>query len=724
MTIDDLPKGNSPKAIDYDYFPAKFLAVIWRNWNRVHPARVAEVIGTIEEKVVEMGELMGLHRDDSSLDDFRNRGYLTIIRYNWQLLDYDQLLQLLGWTVERLEFTLVDDDFMFVKLGNVKPACGHVEYRELTADEREQARRIGEIMKEVDDSLPERGDKPFAFLDRFGHAVRTAGTADDGLRMIFSYSAVYGDALLPEMADPYPEALLADYAAMGVNAVWMPVILHQLVPWLGENMPLSARWNERLARLRELAKRTRKYGIRLILYINEPRAIPARIPIEYEEWRGVRHKATQVLSFCPWKDGMLDALSGAIERLCREVPDLGGFFTITMSENVTHCLARDCEQSMEGEMESHCPACVEHGHAANVVAVMKAIRSGMKRAGGDMKLLAYTWAWTDDYDLDILKGLPEDIVIMSVSESGMETDIEGYKSKTCDYSISKVGPGEQAKRMWRKATATGHRTAAKVQVNTSWEMGGVPAIPVPTLVEEHLTKLKAEGVKDFMLSWTLGGYPGGNLELLTHTCEELAERDYGKFAPRVLDVWKRFGEAFRKLPFNFYYTLYYSPINIGPANPLCPVKTGYESGMVCGIPYADIDLWCKDADYPHDIYERRFEELSREWGEALESLRAIGRELSESSRAAFTDLWNRAEATYCCLRSTWCQIAYINLRDAGRLKDTKALLDEEMSLARRLLEVVRADSRIGFEAANNYFYGENELREKIVQAKYLMSKLG
>ena len=720
MTIRDLPVGDAPEAPDFPHFPAPYLAVIWRNWNRIHPAKIAEVLETTEEKVVAAGKAMGLERDDRALDAFKERGFLTVIRYNWHLLDYEQLLQLLDWTPERMMFTLVDDDFMFVKLGKIKPRCGKVVYRELSAGESRRVAEIAGIMRQVDPALPGKTELPFDFLSCFGKAPERAASGDGSLRMIFSYPAVYGDALLPEAVDPYPDGLLADYAASGVNAVWLPVILYQLIPWLGKDMPLSARCDERMAKLKTIAARAKKHGIRLILYLNEPRAIPGRIKIVNEKWRGAFHASSGMSAFCPRADGMLDALSDAIEELCRRVPELGGFFTITMSENITHCLA----QSVNPGTGTPCPACAQHSPAENIVSVMKSIRSGMKRAGtGDMLLIAYTWAWSPEWGREILEALPSDIVIMSVSEADMETDLDGFKSRTYDYSMSKVGPGGSAKKWWQNARKYGHRVAAKIQVNTSWEMGGVPVIPVPTLVEEHLQKLRAENVGDFMLSWTIGGYPGGNLELLLRSCREIAVRDYGSAAPQIMAIWHDFGEAFRKLPFNLHFTIYYSPVNVGPANLLYAVKTNYHSGMVCGIPFDDINLWCSGADYPRDVYEKRFRILSEEWGSALEKLRSVGKTLPASSRAAFADLWNRAEATYCTLRSTYCQIAFINLRDAGKLSGTKKLVAEEIELARRLLCVVKADSRIGFEAANHYFYGENELREKIIACRALLDSL-
>ena len=53
----------------------------------------------------------------------KTRGYLTLIRNNWHLLNYEQLLELLDWTPEKMAYTLKEEDFFWHKLGNLKPAC-------------------------------------------------------------------------------------------------------------------------------------------------------------------------------------------------------------------------------------------------------------------------------------------------------------------------------------------------------------------------------------------------------------------------------------------------------------------------------------------------------------------------------------------------------------------------------------------------------------------------
>ena len=41
----------------------------------------------------------------------KTRGYITLIRRNWHLLPYEQLLELVEMTPEQLAFTLREDDF-------------------------------------------------------------------------------------------------------------------------------------------------------------------------------------------------------------------------------------------------------------------------------------------------------------------------------------------------------------------------------------------------------------------------------------------------------------------------------------------------------------------------------------------------------------------------------------------------------------------------------------
>lgn len=711
MEISEIPVGNAKPTLDFPFFPAKHLAVIWHNWNLVSPAKIAAALETTEENIIADAEAMGLIRDDSNLQIFAERGYQTIIRTNWHLLDYEQMLTILGegWTPGRLAFTLKEDDFLWVKLGCLKPICGKVVYRDLTEEEKVRVAEIAKETAEIRNCFPSEIDERYSFLKKYGTKTALGGAKSENLRMIYSYSALYGDPFMDEKTDPYPEGLLKDYAAAGINAVWLPGLLYTLIPWLGEDLEISKDWQKRLAGVRRIADRCAKYGIRLFLYLNEPRSLPKAIA-DKTPWGGSVTESDGSTALCPWAPGLLEAFSAGVERLCREVPTLGGFFTITMSENLTHCLSRSNE-----EMSYICPECAKHSKADNVAAVLDAIYKGIKNAGSDAKLVAWSWAWKPEWAIDVLKNLPKDIMMMCVSETNVETNVFGHKGSILDYSISKPGPGPDAKILWDLARKTGHPCVAKVQMNTTWEMSALPSIPVPYLVKQHINGLKAEGIDNFMLTWTLGGYPGGNLPLLNLSVEELAQQKFGKDADMMTKIWKIFSDAFAKIPFDYVDQIYNSPQNIGPANFFYKEPTGYTASMVRGFPYDDLKSW--RGNYPEDIFELAFKTAAEEWKTGLDLLWTLGdtEELKEQKVLA--------ETAWCCLQSTYLQTRFVRLRDAGKLSETLPLVKEDLELVKMLIKNYLSDSRIGYEATNHYFYSINELMEKIIASNWLIREL-
>ena len=57
-----------------------------------------------------------------------------------------------------------------------------------------------------------------------------------------------------------------------------------------------------------------------------------------------------------------------------------------------------------------------------------------------------------------------------------------------------------------------------------------------------------------------------------------------------------------------------------------------------------------------------------------------------------------------------------------RCRELIAILNREIELARRLFELASADSRIGYEASNHYFYVPLDLVEKVVSCDYLRTR--
>jgi hypothetical protein len=71
---------------------------------------------------------MGLPSASAVPPEIKTRGYISIIRRNWHLLPYSQLLELLDMTPQRMSFSLREEDFLWIKLGSLKPKCEPLRY--------------------------------------------------------------------------------------------------------------------------------------------------------------------------------------------------------------------------------------------------------------------------------------------------------------------------------------------------------------------------------------------------------------------------------------------------------------------------------------------------------------------------------------------------------------------------------------------------------------------
>jgi hypothetical protein len=66
---------------------------------------------------------------------------------NGNLLPYEQLLQLLGWTSEEMAYML-EDDFFFHKLGLLKPKVDRLQWSEPTPEQRRREKEISKLIHE------------------------------------------------------------------------------------------------------------------------------------------------------------------------------------------------------------------------------------------------------------------------------------------------------------------------------------------------------------------------------------------------------------------------------------------------------------------------------------------------------------------------------------------------------------------------------------------------
>lgn len=743
--------GGQKLPVPFTHFPGRLHAFVWRNWNLVPVEKIAAVTGATEKQILGLGKALGLADPLPVSDEQWSRSYITIIRRNWHLLPKSQLKDLLGWTEEHLEFTLQEDDFLYIKLGSLKPDCEPVRWSQGSQEERSGESWIKKVIKEEfgSDVAGRSSGKKEPLFHFVKELSSSPGHSSPPLQSGFSprygygYFTLFGDPLLDTAIDPYPDGYLERMAASGLDGTWMHIVLSKLTPfpWDPE---LSRDWEKRLANLKRLVEKCKQHGIGIYLYLNEPRYQPLSFYEKYPDLKGVTRGNYAAL--CTSHPEVQKYLVDSIAHIVSVVPDLAGFFSITASENPTNCWSH-----FEG---AQCPRCGPRGPEKVIAELNNLYESGIRNGiaayksqghpgytGTGPRLIAWDWGWKDGWAEGIVPLLPENASLMSVSEWDLPIERGGVKGKVGEYSISAVGPGPRAKRHWAVARKHGLRIIAKIQAGTTWECGGVPYVPALENVAQHAVNLREEKVSGLMTGWTLGGYPGSpNLEVVSvvggdpgisvrDAMTRVAKRRYGAAAEEMVEAWYGFSKAYREFPYHIS-VVYNAPVHSGPANLLWEKPTGYSSTMV-GIGYDDLKGW--RAIYPEEVFISQLYKVADGFEASLKVLRQktgskkLGseemRELDKEARIA--------EAVAVLYRSVANQSDFIRHRDklsagAGAAEKDKSrrrmkeLLRDEIRLAKRLYELQSADSRIGFEASNHYFYVPDDLREKVLNCRYLL----
>lgn len=731
-----LPRGNSPAPVPFPHFPSRLHAFVWRNWELVPLERMAKTIGCRTADVLALGQSMGLDKPRRVTANQWRRSYITIIRRNWHLLPYEQLLTLLDWTPEHMAYTLREDDFLYIKLGSHKPKCAALKFAQPDEQTAAKARNIAGMLKmEFPEGFDSKREPIFGFLDELEKAPTSTvqGTTRFSPKFCYSYSALYGDALLDPEIDPYPAGYLRQLAATGVDGVWLQGVLSKLAPFPWDPK-LSEGHEQRLKNLAVLVRKARKEGIGVYLYLNEPRTMPLSFFKAHAELKGVT--SGDYATLCTSALEVQDWLRNSIQSICRAVPDLAGFFTISASENLTNCWSHGGGKG--------CARCAQRKPAEVIAELHTLLSEGIARVQGKQRLLAWDWGWADDWAPGIIQRLPKEVSLMSVSEWNLPIERGGVKTSVGEYSISSIGPGPRAKKHWKLAKERGLRTLAKIQANNTWELSAVPYIPAVANVARHAANLLKEDVDGLMLGWTLGGYPSPNLAVIAEmsrrdkgapaTPEEalarVAEYQFGKkLGPHIVQAWQQWSKAFSEFPYNIG-VVYSAPLQMGPANLLWQKSTGYAATMV-GIPYDALDQW--RAVYPPRIFIQQLEKVAEGFVQGAEELRVAAREVNASrrERARLDAELRVAEAAALHFRSVAAQSRFVVARkelekaktadEAGKaLQALEQVLLNEIRDARRLYELQCLDSRLGFEATNHYYYVPLDLVEKIINCRDLL----
>jgi hypothetical protein len=785
-----LPQSlESSKAIPEPHFPSRLYCFVWRNWEITNTDRIAKVLGTSERNVLAIGRSMGLPEKPRLTDDQLRRIYITVIRQNWHVLPEAQLIELLGWDKKKLDFTLKEDDFLDVKLGRNKPQCEPLRYAAPTEQEKTAAVAIRQALRKVfGKALHVEGQPPFRFIDELNSRGRTtvpsfvrdtkiepgpmrAQIDASGIhlrapnqaalqqliylledevearekfdlplgtreyqerwtpRYLYSYFALYGDPLLDPTADPFPSGYLEKLARCGINGVWLQGLLNTLAP--APQFPEFGEGSQiRLRNLAAMCDRASNFGVKVYLYLNEPRAMPEAFFSNRAQIRGSKHH--DLYAMCTSTQQVRTWLADSLAHVFKNVPQLGGVFTISSSENHTNCFSHGGAWRKEVPNAGDCPRCTKRESWEVFAEMFGAMREGIRRSSATAEIIHYDWGWPDDLSAKMIPLLDRDTHVLSISEWNQPVERGGVKTQVGEYSISVTGPGPRATRNWKLAKDAGIKTLAKVQFNNTWEISAVPYIPVPHLILEHCQKLRAAGVDGLMPSWTCGGYPSPNLaaakayyyeEKPDHEAilRRLASQRYGAAAVTdALDAWSRFSDAFREFPYGV--SIYIIPTQHGPANLLRLEPTGHRPGMIL-FPHDAMKAWC--GRYPPAVVVSQFRKMAGIWKSGLSHMDAVNVKSSSSKRTAAAQDVAIARTCYHHFESVANQVEFYTLRDdvVGNRARLIALAEAEIELARKQYDVARGQSTIGYEASNHYYYLPLDLAEKVLNCQSVISRL-
>jgi hypothetical protein len=536
-------------------------------------------------------------------------------------------------------------------------------------------------------------------------------------RYVSSYFSLLTDVLGQDVVDPFPEGYLNRIAHQDADGIWIYTLLQDLVPSpVFEGMGIGS--EGRLQRLREIVRRGERQGLKVYLYLNEPRAQFVPFFGKYPEVKGQPEGNTAAL--CTSTELVQKHLRGSCETLFREVPGLGGVFLITASENLCNCYSH----AYGGK--TACPRCAQRTPAEVISESIRCMAEGVWAAAPEARVIVWDWSWHSLFGEaipgEIIKRLPKGVSLMADFERGTGIVRGGIPMNVEEYSISVVGPSPRAKLRTAQAAENGLPFLAKIQLSTTWECGTVPFIPVPNLLARKANAMRDAGVKGAMETWTIGSYPSPNTEAFSvaqwnptisegDTLRYVAQRRYGPgVEDKIVKGWTRMSEAFAEFPYSS--SPYASPLQHGPSIPWyahqLPRPYGHASLF---NPKDDWRNWTPP--YPQDRMAQMLEQLCVNWEEGMRTIDAAIPDMSREHRALAKRDQGVAWMVSYTYRAYANALRFYEARDAD-VANMRRIATEEIRNTEEALRRVNADSRLGWEAELQYFYRPMDVLERLL----------
>ena len=555
---------------------------------------------------------------------------------------------------------------------------------------------------------------------------------------------------LTDEVNYYPDEYLNRLAHEGVNGLWLTVHFAEICPQtvLPEYSRDTA---QRLGKLRRTAERCARYGIKVYVFANEPMPIMAGSAVAkaHPELLGQRMGWGERHFFCTSNPTAQAYLEEALRNLFTEIPDLGGLINISIGEGGSHCYSG-------APRGISCPRCQDREPYDVLNDTLAAMERGMHAANPAAELVSWPygqyWSWGDEMTVVSAGRLPKGVILQHNFESSAIGAQCGRQIRIFDYWLSFIGPSKLFEDCARAATGHGNRMFAKLQVGCSHEVATAPFVPVPGNLFRKYAAMHDLGVSGVMQCWYFGNYPGvmnkaaGELAFAPFPESEeefllnLARRDWGAHAGRVVRAWQWFQSGYSNFPLNHVFGWYGPmhdavtwPLHLDPADKT--ISPSWEIGSYHTLkPFpASGDRIGECFGYTHTLGEicTLCRTMADDWQRGVAILKRLlphyaGNEERRRDIGVATALGIQFESGanllefYARREELPWQTPAQQRRSLARLRH---LVRREMALDAELIELAKADSRLGFHSeAEGYKYFPAKLEWRRQQLQDLLDE--
>ena len=569
-------------------------------------------------------------------------------------------------------------------------------------------------------------------------------------------------------------SLMSHYGVNGIHiytSVW-DVFRNTTLPELN-----ASGFKKRVAALRELNRRTLRFGIDIYLHLNthpleadhpvfaaHPEVRGAKVEIFFEEVSG-----RDWFNLCSGSEKVLMAYGEAMESLFSAASEVAGGVMIIGGECFYHCFTRPAE-SANGN--TNCPHCQGKSPSGEVARLVNRVAAAVKKTGTHKALYAWpysAWIWSsqDPAEVEWVSGLDANVSVMSNFDGYDENVGPGGGVRFFDYNITCIGPSTTFARQAAQCRKMNRPVFSKVETCTTPEAFFLPYLPLPQRWQARLEAMKATGVAGFIGQWRFFGMNASPPEELQYRA--IWEKDSGKALETIcrrdflldtdgvqetLAAWQMLSDAWEYFPYSAMTSgeragYMRGPFYLGPAHPLIfDVQDSYNLPLSFRLLRGDAKEFASPEEFeelqrkakPRYVSDllvtlpfgvERYLELLRQcrsqWQAGRERLRSI---LSGRGERAEREL-GIVETIDSHLRTLENVVKFYQARDVlqntacgseefrKRIEVLQKIATDEITNAERMLPVLEADPRIGYGYCYGPVYDAEMVRAKIAQCRFV-----